>query len=270
VCSPRSRTRRGARLYPRALALKWPLFRRHVDRSTVPIATEAAEAISIVSIASGAVVAIVVPLISARREDARSQREANDARLDELRDVLEAAGLALTDAIDALRAAKHTRFTGEIEGLVPADPDASRSRARLELQTSKQNLELLRTAENRLSIRLGDGHQLTDTYTAAREALDIAYRTLASIAGRGKSSGRVAQVNKAEYLAERAKKAYFEAASQVVGPHVPLPADTRIREEVRKLQVEAFGDLLPPRPPEQGYLHPSLAPKPQRKRSPNR
>jgi hypothetical protein len=54
--------------------------------------------IAVVSVISGATVAIAVPFISARLERHRLSLTANQARLDELRDVLDRGAIALTDA----------------------------------------------------------------------------------------------------------------------------------------------------------------------------
>ena len=186
----------------------------------------ASEIIALVSIVSGAAVAILAPLVSARREDRRAERLVNEARLDELRVVLEDAAITMSLAIGAYEAV--------YEAVQPLyGPPRTPTEAELELligQASEQ-LKAVRLVEDRMALRLGHWHEVSDAYREARVALVDAEDTFQKAL-----VGERPEYGSREHEPDTAMEHFMTfttLTAALVGPQVPEKVDTT-RHEYRR------------------------------------
>jgi hypothetical protein len=118
--------------------------------------------IAIVSVVSGAAVAITVPWITAMLERKRLREQVYEARIDELRTVLDQAGIALNQAFSALP-------TWEVLGQDALGQD-ERSIVAV-YANSRKTLEAVNAQAERLAIRLGEDSPVFTGYDKARRRL---------------------------------------------------------------------------------------------------
>ena len=178
-------------------------------------------AIAIVSIVSGATVAIVVPVVSARLERNRLRWQARSARIDELRDVLD-AGL---QAMSLVRGGLEAALTG-MEGLDGVRETEVREREMWFAQERREEggaaLPPMRKECNRLAVRLGLRHEVVRAYVSGLNALANAYESLKSndpelILASGNVHGLLDRVRDALNKAEEAEFRFVDAAKTLVG-----------------------------------------------------
>jgi hypothetical protein len=180
------------------------------------------EAISIVSIASGALVAIMAPLVSSWREDRRADRRANDARLDELRSVLDAGSLALATAeqsmIDASIALTVTRDldvgNAEIANLRVANEDVHRAAAQLQVRLSIEHPIHAVYAAAMMGLAYGLGALLLQAIVV-RDATDLRAQHLGWM-------DADYQWHNAQRRVSDGRREFARLCSQVVGPNAPV------------------------------------------------
>jgi hypothetical protein len=207
-----------------------PARHASVDAVTIKI-VNASETISLVSIGSGALVAITVPLVTSWRDDRRTSRVTNAARLDELRGVLETAGLSFTAALEAMQSAYLTLKQAENikerheESGLPALGRISGTQA---VKSADEALRTVRDDENRIAIRLSVEHHLTNTYMIGRDALKEALLTLANLlVGEEWTADLDNRYGSAITIAGGARAEFFKVTAQLVGPDAPCHGQER-------------------------------------------
>jgi hypothetical protein len=127
-----------------------------------------ADPVAIVSIVSGATVAIAVPFIGATLERRRLRWQTEMARMDELRTLLDTASVHMYEAWTVLYEIEQ-EFGQESGGRVVPE---ERSRALAESLTAKFD-EVMRD-ELRIQVRLPDGALVTEKHRAMRSLLQTA------------------------------------------------------------------------------------------------
>lgn len=169
-----------------------------------------ADSIAIISVVSGAVVAVTVPLISSALERLRLRSQLRESRIDELRAVLDQAAIALDEA----RA-----------GLPTWEVLAQEQRSQVAAYAdSRKALSAVGAQGERIAVRLGEYSPLFTSYEHARAALGrlhhrlIAEEALGKIPGIDETSPRIDPDKDSDYVASR--RAFREAARQIVGPDV--------------------------------------------------
>ncbi len=181
----------------------------------------AGEAISIVSIASGATVAVAVPYINARFERVRLRQQDHSLRLDELRQRLDDAMTALAASEDA---ADHAEVAVELAQRrhATADDRAKAADALLVLSTAN---DLAGRSEHLIQIRVGLAHAAATAYNAALKSLRDMERELDDILAGGPSADvpdayaeAVREVADIRARYEEAKSTFISAASALIGP----------------------------------------------------
>jgi hypothetical protein len=157
-------------------------------------------------------VAVLAPRQAAKSEDTRLTRQINASRLDELRAVLEDAGLALSEGCEAARLLRIL-----VPSPIPNDPEIPLAQQRM---TSA--LEAAGNQVNRLLIRVGPDNHLTSAYRDALAALGAADATTWRMIQSDDQSlrGRVA-----EFVSQAHKRTdeFYIATAEAVGPEVPEP-----------------------------------------------
>jgi hypothetical protein len=181
------------------------------------------EIIALVSIVSGAAVAILAPLVSARREDRRAERLVNEARLNELRAVLEDAAVTMSLAINACDAVYEA-----VQPPYGPPRTATEAELRVLIGQASEQLKAVRLVEDRVALRLGHWHEISDAYREARVALvDAEDRFQQALVGeRPKYESR-------EYEPDSAREHFMTftmLTASLVGPEVPEKVDTTKHE----------------------------------------
>jgi hypothetical protein len=167
-------------------------------------------AIALVSIVSTAAVAIIVTLLSSRAEARRSRWQANFARFDELRSVLDDAVIALGNAIY------------EMNGVFSMlEQELGEEEARQELLKKLENhLNEVGRYKERIALRLGRGASLSAAYGSAYETCWEAWNIFVEVIWQG-AEFDPAKRQRVVGLTEKAAQehsAFVEAASRIVGP----------------------------------------------------
>jgi hypothetical protein len=157
-------------------------------------------------------VAVFVPRQAAKADDGRLARQINAARKDELRGVLEDAGLALSDACDA---ALDLRLA--VEHPIANDPKLAAAQQRME-----SALEAAGNQVNRILIRLGPDNHLTTAYRGAFASLAAALSTVWLFEHGDPSPSE--QVAAFVSQARERTDEFYGATAEAVGPRVPLPS----------------------------------------------
>ena len=124
-----------------------------------------ADAVAIASVISSATVAIAVPVFAAHFQRRERVLIREQAALDELRQTLDAAGVALTEALLVLDAVRE-RLVNDLPARPAADAEVEDRRATDEIWRH----------ETRLAIRLGTGESCHEEYVAAARILHAALR----------------------------------------------------------------------------------------------
>lgn len=170
-----------------------------------------AEPIAIISIVSGAVVAITVPLISSALERRRLRSQLAESRIDELRVVLDEAAIALDRARTGLP-------TWEVLGQEQRNHVAAYADLRVALAAVGAQAE-------RIAVRLGESSPLFTSYEHARVALTrlhhglIAEEALRKIPGMIEAEApRIDPQTDPDFVEGR--RAFREAARKIVGLEV--------------------------------------------------
>jgi hypothetical protein len=181
----------------------------------------AGEAIALVSVASGATVAVAVPYINARLERSKLRAQSHAARLDELRATLDEAVIALSSAQSAsevaersVEAAQHSRATASRRAVATQEIDALRAAT----DRVERDAQLL-------GVRLGAASDPVRAYESARRALRDIEHELDDILAAGPASDEptvYAEATRAlAQLRERhdeCKSRFLNAAALIVGP----------------------------------------------------
>ena len=124
-----------------------------------------ADAVALASVISSATVAIAVPVVTAHLQRRERVLIREQAALDELRQTLDSAGIALTDALLVLDAVRE-RLIHDLPARPAADAEVEDRRATDEIWRH----------ETRLAIRLGTGGTCYEEYLAAARTLHAALR----------------------------------------------------------------------------------------------
>jgi hypothetical protein len=176
--------------------------------------------IAVVSVISGATVAIAVPFISARLERHRLSLTANQARLDELRDVLDRGAIALTDAQmemdNSMSWVQHAVKQWEKVGkplTMNLEPFFAR---RLRYQDA---MEQVWRAANSMAVRLGHEHSLYTFYLSAAESGRVVLRVFADYNDpKSFTRERNDALNAAQKALQDAEARFQSEAAATVGP----------------------------------------------------
>jgi hypothetical protein len=169
-----------------------------------------ASSIAALSIIAGAAVAILAPLVSAKRDDARLERQLNAAQVDELRSVVEEAGTALTHACEAARDMSLVSRNASARREAFADKRTRMAAARLAVEANV----------NRIRIRVGPDDPLTVGYVEALDALVTLEGTLRAANGPddpvlGEPTGDLLR------SAHTLSHGFFAASAAALGPKMP-------------------------------------------------
>jgi hypothetical protein len=125
-----------------------------------------ASILALVSVLSGAAVAISVPWITSTLERKRLREQFGETRADELRSVLDQAAIALDKAVSRLPT--HALLTQDDRNYVAV------------LAESRAALEDVGAQAERLAVRVGEASPIFTGYDQARSALWTSYRELIS------------------------------------------------------------------------------------------
>jgi hypothetical protein len=159
-------------------------------------------------------VAVLVPRQAAKSEDSRLDRQINAPRLDELRAVLEDAGLALSAACEVARWMEMVVRLSPI----PDDPEIPQARQRMESAVEAAGEQV-----NRILIRVGPENHLTSSYRAALAALAAAHTTVWRVVELDDQTLRDHVADFVSQAHERTDE-FYVATAGAVGPKVPPPA----------------------------------------------
>ena len=179
------------------------------------------DALAIVSVASGAVVAVSVPYISARLERAKLRVQAATAHLDELRSRLDDAVIALANSEVALEAAEPAIETAQRR----RSGEPERDGARVAITNFGNAVEEVNKQSQLLAVRVGPHSTLLLAYAEATMNLRDLERELDDILAAGPSADDLDAYAEAvqellslkeTYLGH--KRRFLEAAADAVGP----------------------------------------------------
>jgi hypothetical protein len=160
----------------------------------------------IVALASVVVTGALSPFIAARMAQRALAHQTRVSREDELRSVLENAGVKLTEALFAL------------DGVRSKMPALDRS----ELAPFSSDREQLWKNDDRLAVRLGSSAPEVDHYRRAIEELSKAATILEEVAdGQGFDTEGFKQLKVARQAALEAQYAFYDASSRRIGPGDP-------------------------------------------------
>jgi hypothetical protein len=165
-------------------------------------------ALAIVSVVSGAAVAIVVPWITSALERRRLRQQVAESRIDELRAVLDEAAIALGRARSALP-------TWEV---LAQEPDMVGA-----LAESRRAIEAVGAQTERIAVRLGERSEVFSGYNEAQSALWklhhhlAAENTLEKIPG--VATGERLNPDEDHRFLE-GRRTFREASRAIVGPDV--------------------------------------------------
>lgn len=181
----------------------------------------AGEAIAIVSVTSGTVIAITVPYIASRLERIKLREQALSTRLDELRQRLDDGMTALASAERAVDAADRAVESAQLRHATPADRnDATATVAALRTA----NGEVFKCWQL-LAIRLGPKNNVVQAYEAALTSTQELEKELDDILASGPPSDMpdayAEAVKEVGAIRDRyaiARASFLDAASSVIGP----------------------------------------------------
>lgn len=166
--------------------------------------------VAVVSVAVSGAVAMGVPFISAHFERARLREQAAEARVDELREVLDGAARLLRAATGNL-----TWLHGALLGATGGDPSPH-------LAQLVEDTEAGGDLVARLQVRLGSDAELTQLFAQAFAAVALAYAPLQELAGGNGSTDELAErFEKRLSDATGKQRAFLDAAARLVGPETP-------------------------------------------------
>jgi hypothetical protein len=151
--------------------------------------------------------------LAGRREERRERRRLDDARIDELRVVLDAAATDLHRALEGL-----LELVGELDGHTGLSLHPIYERF-------DEAVRGVDRATTRISIRLGEYHPLSDAFWKADTALTDARRALAAIRERPDwrmEPGESGLITESLGDAVLAQARFFEEASRLIGPEREL------------------------------------------------
>jgi hypothetical protein len=177
--------------------------------------------VPIASVAATAAVALGVPFITARLDIRRIRAQADEARLDELRGVIDDAGTELRSAILAFG-----DTTTELRALNFDSGPVLRSDHRPDpvqsLQQYQERVKALCSWESRLATRVGTSDPLHTAYARAVEHLnDVLLPFSEIVIGDQYDSERSRDIENARKAAVDAQGEFNDAAAQRVG--LPSP-----------------------------------------------
>jgi hypothetical protein len=173
-----------------------------------------ANTVAIISVVSGATVAIVVPWITATLERRRLRQQVAESRIDELRTVLDEAAIALARCFSALP-------TWDVVGqAVEQGADTASV-----LAESRKAVEDTGAQAERIAVRLGESSLVFAGYEQARAALWKLYHGLAAEDALHKIpefefEERTNPEQNQQFSDGR--RAFREGARQIVGPEVAV------------------------------------------------
>ena len=181
-----------------------------------------ASAIARVSIASSAIVAVAVTILSARLARSQQLVQASVTRLDELRGVVDTAALQLRDALyDA------NGVWSALDQSDPKNPPPATVLAEFE-----KHLNEMDDSKTRIDVRLGRSSNLARCYESTREPLWALWEQFVGAVHQGREfdgSGSERLLNQAA----QQKGAFLDEASQLLLPDVTLAASSAARTRVR-------------------------------------
>ena len=171
-----------------------------------------ADAVAIVSIVSGAAVALGAPLIASRGERKRVRLQVNEARLDELRGVMDSASIAIVEAdlaLDDLLAQAPVSDDDEHDPWPPTTKELG--------DVLVARVRDVWRHEKKLAVRLGPEAQ---TYRSYRVLAQQFTQIQSLIATTHNSSAvlNVAGVLDRREVLDAAEAQFLTSASQLVGP----------------------------------------------------
>lgn len=160
------------------------------------------EIIALVSIIVGGLTAIAGQVVAARTAERQIVLGSRRDREDELRAVLEHAGVKMTEAIVVLDALR----------LHLSDLDADK------LAPMNEEMRQLWLNEDRISVRLGRAAPETQHYRRAIDRIDEVLITCADGLTDGFSTKDFEGINSARNAAYQAQRQFYDAASERIGP----------------------------------------------------
>jgi hypothetical protein len=173
-----------------------------------------ADPVAIISVVSGAAVAITVPLITSAVERRRLREQVGGARLDELRSVFDEAAVALDRALRALP-------TWEV--VAQTEPDDVAAYAE-----SRKAVEVVGTQAERIAVRLGESSAAFAGYDRARQRLIHLHHLVIADTAMRKLPDRVDPTPVPDPEADidftEGRRQFRQAASDIVGPDLPSRA----------------------------------------------
>jgi hypothetical protein len=174
-----------------------------------------ASAIAIVSIASSAIVAVAVTILSARLARAQYLVQASVTRLDELRGVIDSAALQLRDALYDANGVWSLLDQNDSTNPPPAPV----------LAEFEQHVNEMDDSKTRIDVRLGPSSDLARRYESTREPLIALWEHFVGVIHHGHDFDASAS----ERLLQRAaqeKDLFLDEASQLLEPGVTLAASS--------------------------------------------
>jgi hypothetical protein len=175
------------------------------------------ETVAIASVTTSGIVAISIAVLSVYSERSRTRWQVRTGRLDELREILDGAALALSKALYEM---------GGPLSLIDFDDDylggaeQARSERLKQLKTFEHPLNNAAEFEERLAVRLGPASPLVRTYKEAEEAARAVWEILTSVifAGDPFNSSMRATVGELGQVARDRQRSLLEQAQALVGP----------------------------------------------------
>jgi hypothetical protein len=163
-----------------------------------------------------------VPLINSRLERSRARERISESRLDELRSVFDEAAVALDRALRMLP-------TWEVVAQVDVHDDRERERAVVAAYAdSRKAVEAVGAQAARIAVRLGESSPAFIAYDRARQRLVTLHHNVIAddaqrkIPGKAPGSGPLDPEEDSDFTEGR--RQFRQAASDVVGPHLPRRA----------------------------------------------
>jgi len=177
--------------------------------------------VALVSVITSGVVAVAVPLVTARLQRSQRSDDRRAERFDELRSVVDAASVALAHAESALRALEAAIERESRD----ASTEAAAAQTDVAIGVGEDAIRGVEEASHRAAVRLGWTTEPCQLYGAALKDLGVEFVTLVDVRDGGPSADDLEawaevvhslQEIHARYTEHRV--AFYAAASQLVGP----------------------------------------------------